>query len=559
MIEILEQLNINNVDDDLFDNCNIIKKIIKKSNNWYTPKFNDIIAFTMKINNQIFSYDGELISDMIPVDLCECLFSMQNYEISEFEINKELFLDEIIDFCIFCKKNLSNKKCDISDFNIPTNNTDVIVQIEINNIYSYSYINGNVIKYCYKDVQSVNNPTPYDEIKYRMVEESIIDNPNCLDKIEIKQNRLNIIDIDNKIKSCILRLKKGEICILHIDDKKYTVELIDWSRIYMIDLDKDIYMKKIIQNNSTERIGYEYEVTYELNNNTYTNIVGNGEISIQIEKCLYNMTRGDHVIIYNDNETETNLKLIDYKYNKLNMTKLSDSDKYYLGLDKKNSGNELYKKQKYALAITKYKYGIQIIKELKPFIKSMKEEHIIGREMNDIKKSMQNVRNRMTKICNKEETENDKSVCSENTATKIEKCKITHDSDIDNTELNTSDTINEIEEKEGNNLYYLNVKQLHISLMMNICQCFMKLSDYKNTIDLCAQILKLDKNNYKTLYRKGYAYLKNNDTDRAKEFLLKAKEINSSDKCIIEALSELKKQNKINNEKDKTVFKDIFK
>ena len=30
MIEILEQLNINNVDDDLFDNCNIKKKNNKK-------------------------------------------------------------------------------------------------------------------------------------------------------------------------------------------------------------------------------------------------------------------------------------------------------------------------------------------------------------------------------------------------------------------------------------------------------------------------------------------------------------------------------------------------
>ena len=94
--------------------------------------------------------------------------------------------------------------------------------------------------------------------------------------------------------------------------------------------------------------------------------------------------------------------------------------------------------------------------------------------------------------------------------------------------------------------------------MMNICQCYIKLNDDTNVITLCTEILKLDPDNFKTLYRKGYIYLKRNDTDKAKEHLYKAREINPNNKELNKVLVQLKDKLSKNKDKNKKMFGNIL-
>jgi tetratricopeptide (TPR) repeat protein len=51
---------------------------------------------------------------------------------------------------------------------------------------------------------------------------------------------------------------------------------------------------------------------------------------------------------------------------------------------------------------------------------------------------------------------------------------------------------------------------------MNISQAYIKSKEYAKAIDACTKVLKDDADNIKTLYRRGVAYLHNQDYDLAK-------------------------------------------
>jgi tetratricopeptide (TPR) repeat protein len=51
---------------------------------------------------------------------------------------------------------------------------------------------------------------------------------------------------------------------------------------------------------------------------------------------------------------------------------------------------------------------------------------------------------------------------------------------------------------------------------MNLSQAYLKHQQYPKAIDLCGKVLKDDPDNIKTLYRRGVAYLHNQDYDQAK-------------------------------------------
>lgn len=51
---------------------------------------------------------------------------------------------------------------------------------------------------------------------------------------------------------------------------------------------------------------------------------------------------------------------------------------------------------------------------------------------------------------------------------------------------------------------------------MNASQAYLKHKQYAKAIELCTKVLKDDPDNVKTLYRRGVAYLNNQDYDLAK-------------------------------------------
>ena len=59
-------------------------------------------------------------------------------------------------------------------------------------------------------------------------------------------------------------------------------------------------------------------------------------------------------------------------------------------------------------------------------------------------------------------------------------------------------------------------KQLLNILSLNISQAYLKLNKYGDVIDHCTKVLKEENDCLKALYRRGLAYTKSQDFDRAK-------------------------------------------
>ena len=58
-------------------------------------------------------------------------------------------------------------------------------------------------------------------------------------------------------------------------------------------------------------------------------------------------------------------------------------------------------------------------------------------------------------------------------------------------------------------------KQLLKTLRLNIAQAYLKLNKNSDVVDQCTKVLKDEPNNLKALYRRGVAYGKSQDFDRA--------------------------------------------
>jgi hypothetical protein len=59
-------------------------------------------------------------------------------------------------------------------------------------------------------------------------------------------------------------------------------------------------------------------------------------------------------------------------------------------------------------------------------------------------------------------------------------------------------------------------KQLLNILRLNISQAYLKLNKFGDVVDQCSKVLKEESDCLKALYRRGLAYTKNQDFDRAK-------------------------------------------
>lgn len=485
MTELLKEINIGNIQNDLSGNCELIKEIVVPSKDWYTPKLNDYVKVDYKIGKSDWmNYTGKFIKDNIFNELYQCILSMKLRETSKFFCKKSYFTDN--EFSKFIVDDIT------------------VIDIKLNTIYKHTYLGNNtkLQRYLYKYNSNIVTPRAYDEVSIKYIDESIIDNKDCLDSCELVIERLNKLDLEDELKSAIINLKKDEICVIEFNEKKYTIHLIDWKSLYVINIEEDIYMKKTKQCVSVDRIGYEYFVKYKINDDIHEHVVGNGEISGQIEKCLFNMYKGEEAIIYEKDKTTT-ISLLDFKVSKdyLMDDKLT---KYHGAVDRKNEGNELYKKELYDRAISKYTYGLELIKQLDSTIKTDET----------VKES------------------------------------------VDETVAETESTA---EQDTNSSEQVLDVKKLHVSLMMNICQCYIKLNDTTNFITLSKEILKIDPNNSKTLYRKGLVYLDRNDTDKAKIDLYKAYEIDPENKELKKAIIRLKEQLSKNKNNNKKIFGNILK
>ena len=449
--------------DNIIENYNIKKTILNESDRFIHLKIGDMVSLSYKVNNSKWIHFSAILQES---SLCElllkCVINMKEKEHSQFECNYNDFNH--------------NEIKDLLDLDIKI----CFVEIKIAKIYSYS----NTFKIEKWQLEWSDNPKlieQYDEITYTYdkSEKPILCDYD-ISKYCAKKIVLKLEEIPKNLKNGILSMRCGDCCVFKIFDSYHIIKIYNIAKIYMIDVEKNHYMKKIKTCNDCEKIKYEANITYQiskkyedLDKNVKHCKIGTDNIPLKIEKCIYNIGIGDEIAIYENNLLDCYVRLIDIK-NKIQESKKTDIELYYDSISKNLEGNKLYEQDAYEKAIAKYNYGLELIKSM--------------------------------------------------------------DSEI----------------KYNNKV--INIKNHHILLLSNMCQSYVKLnnSSQSSILELCNQILKLEPEHYKSLYRKGLIYLERNDTDRAKEILMKANKVSPNNKLINKSLIQLKTQiseNKINEKK----------
>jgi len=203
-------------------------------------------------------------------------------------------------------------------------------------------------------------------------------------------------------------MKKGEICKVTLKPEYaygasgsppkipanatliFEIELISWDDDKDLTKDKDggILKRVVVEGSNWETPNYEAKCKFHIkitgNNKTYEDtkelVIGNEEITQGLEKALESMKKGEKAIVnvksnyaYGalgskalDIPPHTDLvyelELLDFEKGKESWQLSKFPEKYEVGVQRKNAGNELFDKQLFSIAIQKYEKTIDLLK-----------------------------------------------------------------------------------------------------------------------------------------------------------------------------------------------------
>ncbi|KAI9341935.1 hypothetical protein BDR26DRAFT_836670 [Obelidium mucronatum] len=103
------------------------------------------------------------------------------------------------------------------------------------------------------------------------------------------------------------------------------------------------------------------------------------------------------------------------------------------------------------------------------------------------------------------------------------------------------------------------LNQLKLNLNSNLAASLLKTKDLKEALEACDKALEVDVKNVKVLFRMGQAYVGLAMFDKAEEVLKQALEIAPKDAAILQELANLSKREKELNDKEKNMYKAMFK
>jgi len=109
---------------------------------------------------------------------------------------------------------------------------------------------------------------------------------------------------------------------------------------------------------------------------------------------------------------------------------------------------------------------------------------------------------------------------------------------------------NEKEDEQRNN--YL------MKLYLNLCLSYTKIRNSQKAITYGHLALKLDENNAKAMYRLGCAYLLADEFDKAKDYLIKAKQHKPYESCVRKVLVELEQKRRQHVDWENMFYKRMF-
>ena len=110
----------------------------------------------------------------------------------------------------------------------------------------------------------------------------------------------------------------------------------------------------------------------------------------------------------------------------------------------------------------------------------------------------------------------------------------------------------------ANDMSHKDITALRLVLLLNLAACQLKFQHNHHAAINCSKVLDLKPDNVKALYRRGQALTNMNDFDKAREDLLKARQLEPGNRAIDELIRvlELKRQN--HKEKIRDALKTMF-
>ncbi|KAG5883924.1 hypothetical protein JTB14_032147 [Gonioctena quinquepunctata] len=104
-----------------------------------------------------------------------------------------------------------------------------------------------------------------------------------------------------------------------------------------------------------------------------------------------------------------------------------------------------------------------------------------------------------------------------------------------------------------------NIKESRNILVMNLSAVKLRLHKYKEVVELCNEVLKMDDVQVKALYRRAQARLALMDYDKALDDITSASRLLPQDKNILKVLKETKKHKSMYLKKERKFYSKIFR
>jgi len=102
------------------------------------------------------------------------------------------------------------------------------------------------------------------------------------------------------------------------------------------------------------------------------------------------------------------------------------------------------------------------------------------------------------------------------------------------------------------------VEAIKLTLHLNLAACQLKTKDYSDAALNCSKALDIDTKNVKALFRRGQAFARDNEFDKAKADLDECLQLSPSNKEVRQELDQLKKRMAEYKKKEKQLYASMF-
>ena len=104
------------------------------------------------------------------------------------------------------------------------------------------------------------------------------------------------------------------------------------------------------------------------------------------------------------------------------------------------------------------------------------------------------------------------------------------------------------------NCFAIFCSKLKCQCFLNLAACYLKSENHNKVTEYCGSALELEPNNVKGLFRRGQAYVKLHEYEKAKNDFTKAQELDKENKAVMNQLRQIDSLMK----KEKQMYQKMF-